>query len=98
MERLVGKGRTVREMSSFRIWLYMCLVPLGLGAAAAAIPLCLAALAYGSRAAFEACSITYYLGLLSYITCAPTAVPPPVAKRHCRPPPSSLRASVPSVQ
>lgn len=67
MKEMVGSGLSVKDMSDAAIWFYMMVIPLGLGAASTLGPLFLAALAYGSRVAFEILSVAYYSALTAYM-------------------------------
>jgi hypothetical protein len=68
VKRLIGIGKEVAKMSRLQIFLLQLSIPAAIGGASGAIPIALASLAYGNRAAFEVFSVCFYCLLLSYMT------------------------------
>lgn len=68
VKRLIGIGKEVANMSRLKIVLLQLSIPAAIGGASVAIPIALASLAYGNRAAFEVFSVCFYCTLLSYMT------------------------------
>ncbi|KOO34897.1 hypothetical protein Ctob_010958, partial [Chrysochromulina tobinii] len=68
VKRLIGIGKEVANVSRLKIVLLQLSIPAAIGGASVAIPIALASLAYGNRAAFEVFSVCFYCSLLSYMT------------------------------